>query len=175
MRAVQIRGAQVSVEMGVFVFAGQHAAAQVLEQVREQGLAWIEDVAVVERNKRGRVSVHSTWAQDEADRKGLGMGAVTGALFGALLGPGGMVAGALVGGTGGGLVGSGIDLTVHDPRLVEVANALQHDTSALMLWAEPTDVEAFVATFKAHNAKLIRSSLSEKQARKLKAALRTDP
>ena len=160
--------------MGVFIFPGQHTAKQVIDQVRDQGLAWIQDVAIVERNKRGRLTVHSTWAQNEADRKGLGMGAISGALIGALLGPGGMVAGALVGGTGGGLVGSGIDLSEYDPRLTEVANALLHDTSALMLWAEPTDIEAFVATFKAHNAKLIRSSLNEKQARKLKAALRTN-
>jgi uncharacterized membrane protein len=164
----------VSVEMGVFVFPGQRAAKQVLDQVRDRGIAWIEDVAVIERNKRGRLNVHSTWAQNEADRKGIGMGAVTGALIGVLLGPGGMVAGAVVGGTGGGLVGAGIDLSEYDPRLKEVANALQHDSSALMLWAEPTDVEAFVATFKEHDAKLIRSSLNDKQARKLRAALRSE-
>jgi len=165
----------VSVELGVFVFPGRHAAKQVLGEVRERELAWIKDVAVVERNKRGRVSVHSTWAQNEDDRKGLGLGAVTGALIGALLGPAGLVVGAAVGAAGGGVVGSGIDLGEYDTRLEDVAKELRLDTSALMLWAEPTDVEAFVATFKAHDAKLIRSSLNDKQARKLKAALRAEP
>src|SRR5262245_32665242 len=68
----------VVVELGVFVFPGRHAAKQALDEVRERELAWIEDVAVVERPKRGPVSVHSTWAQNEADRKGLGLGALTG-------------------------------------------------------------------------------------------------
>jgi uncharacterized membrane protein len=162
------------VELGVFVFPGRHTAKQVLGEVREGGFAWIEDVAVVERNKRGRFSVHSSWAQSEHDRKGLGLGAATGALIGALLGPAGLVAGAVVGATGGGLVGAGIDLAEYDQRLEDVGKALEPDTSALMLWAEPTDVEAFVATFRAHRAKLIRSSLSDKQARKLKAALRAE-
>ncbi len=72
------------------------------------------------------------------------------------------------------MVGAGIDIAEYDPRLEDVGKALEPDTSALMLWSEPTDVEAFVATFRAHEAKLIRSSLSEKQARKLKAALKPD-
>ncbi|HEY7036421.1 MAG TPA: DUF1269 domain-containing protein [Thermomicrobiales bacterium] len=163
------------VELGVFVFRGRHTAKQVLGEVREGGFAWIEDVAVVERNTRGRLSVHSTWAQNEDDRKGLGLGALTGALVGVLMGPAGVVVGAAVGATGGGLVGSGIDIAQYDPRLEDVAKALEPDTSALMLWAQPTDVEAFVAAFRAHGAKLIRSSLSDKQARKLRAALRVEP
>jgi uncharacterized membrane protein len=162
----------MSVELGIFVFHGQRVAKQVLEEVRDQNLAWIKDVAVVERNKRGRVTVHSTWAQNEDDRKGLGLGALTGAFVGALMGPAGIVAGAVFGATGGGLVGSGIELGDYDPRLGEVADALEKDTSALMLWVEPTDVDAFVAVFAWHDAKLIRSSLSEKKARKLKSALR---
>lgn len=164
----------MSIELGVFVFHGQHVAKEVLKEVREGQHAWIEDVAVVERNKRGRLTVHSTWAQNEDDRKGIKLGAATGALVGALLGPAGIVAGAVIGATGGGMVGAGIDLAEYDPRLADVGKSLEPDTSALMLWAEPTDVEAFVATFRAHGAKLIRSSLSEKQARKLKAALRSD-
>jgi len=43
-----------------------------------------------------------------------------------------------------------------------------------MLWAEPTDVEAFVA-IDSDDAKPIRMSLSENHARKLKAALRANP
>jgi uncharacterized membrane protein len=161
----------MAVELGVFVFPGQHAAEQALGEVRERELAWIKDVAVVERPARGPVSVHSTWAQNEADRKGLGLGALTGALVGALLGPGGVVVGALVGSTTGGLVGAGIDFVEFDRRLAELADALAPDSSALMLWADPTDVEAFVGVFRSHDAKLVRSSLSEKQARRLKAAL----
>jgi uncharacterized membrane protein len=164
----------MAIELGVFVFHGRHVAKQVLKEVREENYAWIEDVAVIERNKRGRLTVHSTWAQNEDDRKGIKLGAATGALVGALLGPAGIVAGAIVGGTGGGLVGAGIDIAEYDPRLADVGKSLEPDTSALMLWAEPTNVEAFVATFRVHGAKLIRSSLSDKQARKLRAALRPD-
>jgi uncharacterized membrane protein len=164
----------MSVELGVFVFRGRHTAKQVLAEVRQGEFAWIEDVAVVERNKRGRFTVHSTWAQNEGDRKGIGMGAAIGTLVGVMLGPAGIVAGAAVGAVGGGLLGATIDLAQYDPRLEDVGKALEPDTSALMLWTEPTDVEAFVATIREHGGKLIRSSLSEKQARKLKAALRTE-
>src|SRR5262245_21258827 len=55
---------QVAVELGVFVFPGRHAAKQALDEVRDRELAWIRDVAVVERPKRGPTSVHSTWAQN---------------------------------------------------------------------------------------------------------------
>src|SRR5436190_24246463 len=159
------------VELGVFVFRGCHTAEQVLTELRQGQLEWIEDVAVVERGKHGRYSVHSTWAQNEADRKGIRLGAATGALVGALLGPAGIIGGALLCATGGGLVGAGVDVAERDPRLDQVTRALEHDTSALMLWAEPTDVDAFVAAFRSHHAKLIRTSLSDKQARRLKAAL----
>lgn len=164
----------MSVELGVFVFPGQHTAKQVLDEVRKGDYAWIEDVAVVERNKRGRLTVHSTWAQNEDDRKGIGMGSAIGALVGVLLGPAGVVVGATIGAAGGGLVGGSIDLAQYDQRLEDIGKALEHDTSALMLWTEPTDVEAFVASIKSHGGKLLRSSLSEKQARKLKAALRSE-
>jgi uncharacterized membrane protein len=162
---------QVAVELGVFVFPGRHSAKQVLAEVRERDLAWIRDVAVVERPNRGPVTIHSTWAQNEADRKGLGLGALAGALVGLLLGPGGVVVGAAVGSAAGGLIGAGADFVEFDRRLAELADALKPDSSALMLWADPTDVEEFVAVFRAHDAKLVRSSLTEKQARRLKAAL----
>jgi uncharacterized membrane protein len=161
----------MAVELAVFVFPGRRTAKQALDEVRDRELAWIEDVAVVERPRHGPASVHSTWAQNEKDRKGLGLGALTGALVGVLLGPAGIVAGAVVGGAGGGLVGAGMDVVSMDRRLGDLAAALQPDTSALMLWADPSDAEGFVAVFRAHDAKLIRSSLSEKQARRLKQAL----
>jgi uncharacterized membrane protein len=162
----------VSVELGVFVFPGRHSAKRALDEVRERELAWIKDVAIVERPIRGPVSIHSTWAQNEANRKGLGLGALTGALVGVVLGPGGVAVGALVGGTAGDLIGAGVDFVAFDRRLTEIADALEPDSSALMLWADPTDVDAFVGVFQDHHAKLVRSSLTERQARRLKAALK---
>ena len=78
---------------------------------------------------------------------------------------------AAVGSAAGGLIGAGTDFVEFDSRLAELADALQPDSSALMLWADPNDVEEFVAVFRAHDAKLVRSSLTDKQARRLKAAL----
>ena len=97
-----------------------------------------------------------------------------GALEGVLLGPAGVVVGATIGAAGGGLVGGTIDLAQFYERPADVGKALEHDTSALMLWTEPNDVDAFVANIRSHGGKLLRSSLSEKQARKLKAALRSE-
>ncbi|MFL5759075.1 MAG: DUF1269 domain-containing protein [Thermomicrobiales bacterium] len=163
----------MSVELGVLVFPGRRTANQVLAEVRQGQHAWIEDVAVVERNKRGRYTVHNTWTQNEDDRLGVGIGAAIGALFATVLGRAGIVAGAAVGAVGGAFVGTSFDLAEYDPRLKEVGKALEPNTSVMMLCAEPTDVDAFVAIFSANGAKLTRSSLSENQARQLTAALRS--
>jgi uncharacterized membrane protein len=163
----------MAVDLGVFVFRGHGKAKRVLDEVKEKQLAWLGDVGVIERGKHGRVTVHSSWAQNERDRKGLGWGALGGALLGALLGPGGVLAGLLVGGAAGGVAGTAIDLGAFDKRLSEIGDELKPDSSALMLWAEPAHVDAFVAEFRHHGARLIRSSLTDKEARRLREALRT--
>ncbi len=54
----------MSVELGVFVFPGPKTARQVLNEVQDRQLAWIDEVAVVERPRRGPTRVHSSWAQN---------------------------------------------------------------------------------------------------------------
>jgi uncharacterized membrane protein len=165
----------VPVELGVFVFPGRDSAKYVLEEVRDRDLAWIRDVPIIERPEHGHVHVHSTWVQNDSGRKVVGLGSVTGALVGVLLGPAGVVTGAALGAAGGGLVGAQLDVSQYDKQLAEIADHLKPDASALMLWADVHDVEAFVATFGHSGTKLVRSSLSDKQARQLRDELRAEP
>ena len=56
----------MSVEVAAYVFDGTYSAEEALHKVRELEMGWIEDVAVIKRHHSGRVSVHSTWGQDDS-------------------------------------------------------------------------------------------------------------
>ena len=87
-------------------FQRQKTAGKAFEALDDHTPAypWIDDAAVVSRNKFGFIRIHSTWAQDDsAVGIGTGFGALTGALLGMLLGPGRALAGAATGGSLGAL------------------------------------------------------------------------
>ena len=95
----------MSIEVAAYVFDGTYTAEDALRKARaaeELNLVWIDDVAVIKRHRSGRLSIHSTWAQDDSDtRFGVGWGALTGGLIGAMAGPAGVLAGMLGGGAFG--------------------------------------------------------------------------
>jgi hypothetical protein len=67
------------------IFDGKRTARKALDTLEDSApvYGWIDDVAIVSRNKLGFISIHSTWAQDDravGARGGWGM--VTGALVG---------------------------------------------------------------------------------------------
>ena len=87
-----------------FVFNGKKTASKAFDTLEDHTpvYAWIDDAAVVSKNKLGFTRIHSTWAQDDSSvGAGTGFGVVTGALLGSLLGPGGAAAGAAMGGVSG--------------------------------------------------------------------------
>jgi hypothetical protein len=74
------------------VFNGKRTARKALDTLEDHAPAygWIDNVAIVSRNKLGLISIYSTWAQDDrAVGAGAGWGMVTGALLGLMAGPGG--------------------------------------------------------------------------------------
>ena len=159
-------------EFRAYVFDGRKSAQQALDTVDETmsttGYGWLDDVAVVSRSKHGFIRVNSTWAQSDTNVKGgIGWGAITGGLIGALAGPEGALAGTIGGGSLGGFIGSGIDFTVADPRLEELAASLEDDTSALLLVGESPVADAFVDAFSATGASLIETALTDAQVDEL--------
>lgn len=158
----------MSIRLAAYVFDGTYAAEDALRKVRaaeELDLVWIDDVAVIKRHKSGRVSVHSTWAQDDNTVKGgIGWGALTGTLLGALAGPGGALAGLFLGGAGGALFGGAADLSVSDPKLDALASRLQKGTSALVLLGETS---AFVDAFDELGGELLETAIAEETVEKI--------
>jgi len=161
-----------------FVFNGKKTAGKALDTLEDHMPAypWIDDAAVVSRNKLGFIRIHSTWAQDDsAVGVGTGCGALTGALLGLLLGPGGALAGAALGGSMGALFGLTDEVAFDDPRLDEFANSLAKDTSALILVAEAVTLADFTSAVEPFGGKVIQTNLNEDEVNKLRKALEKAP
>ena len=158
-----------------FVFDGRKTARKALDSLedRDTVYVWIDDVAVLSRNKHGSIRVHSTWAQDDSDvGAGAGFGALTGGLIGMLLGPGGALAGAAIGGSLGALMGASDEIAFDDPRLDEFADALSKDTSALILVGEEATLAEYVSAVEPFGGNIIETDLNEKDIKALRKALR---
>jgi len=157
------------------VFDGKKTARKALDTLEEgtSVYAWIDDVALLSRNKHGSIRVHSTWAQDDSEvGAGAGFGAVTAGLIGMLFGPAGAMAGAAVGGSLGALMGASDEVALDDPRLDDFAAALSNDTSALVLVGEEVTLADFVSAFEPYGGKIIDTGLDEKDIKALRKALR---
>lgn len=163
----------MAIEVAAYVFEGTYTAEDMLRKARaaeELNLIWIDDVAVIKRHHSGRVSIHSTWAQDDSDSGfGVGWGALTGGLIGAMAGPAGVLAGILGGGAMGGFAGAAMDIALDDPQLDALAQSLGKGTSALVLAGETS---AFVETFDRMGGKLLRTILDEEKSAALAKAVK---
>lgn len=156
------------------VFNGKRTARKALDTLEDHGPAygWIDDVALVSRNKLGFTSIHSTWAQDDtAVRAGGGWGLVTGALLGLIAGPGGALAGAAGGGSIGALIGAGSEIAFDDPRLDALAAALDKDTSALVLVGEKPTIADFGAVVEPLGGKIVKTDLDGDDVDAIRKAL----
>ena len=168
-------------EVRAIVFEGRKTAGKALDNLDEEGaISWLDEVAVVSRSKNGFIRVHSTWAQDDtATTGGIGLGALTGGLVGALMGPQGAVAGAvgagaLAGGTLGGLFGVSAEIAAGDERLEDFASRLKDDTSALILVSDSERAGEFVNAFRPYNGVVIETELNEHDINALKEALKAE-
>jgi len=157
------------------VFDGHRTAGKALDTLMDYDPAygWIDDVAVVSRGKLGATHVHSTWAEDDSDvGAGAGWGLLTGGLIGALLGPGGALAGAAIGGSLGVVGGATEEIVTDDPRLDDFAAALDKNTSALILVGETPTLADFGSVVEPLGGKIIRSDLDEKDIKAIRKGLK---
>ena len=159
-----------------YMFDGKRTAQKVLNELEDSSIAylWIDDVAVVSKNKLGLLKIHSTWAQDEIGAAGLGWGSITGALLGALTGPKGALAGAAMGGSLYGLMGATMDAAFDDPKLDEFGADLKNDTSALVLVTDETYLEEYESVLTPYNGTLIQTDLNEDDIDYIRKKLKTN-
>jgi uncharacterized membrane protein len=157
-----------------FVFNGKKTASKALDTLEDHMpvYPWIDDAAVVSKNKLGFTRIHSTWAQDDsAVGAGTGFGVVTGALLGSLLGPGGAAAGAAMGGSVGAAAGAASEIALDDPRLDDFVASLAKDTSALILVGERASILDFTSAVEPFGGKVIETNLDEKDVKALRKSL----
>jgi uncharacterized membrane protein len=157
-----------------YVFDGARTAQKVLYKLEDSPTAhiWIDDVAMISKNKLGFVRINSTWAQNNLGAAGFGWGAFTGALLGAMTGPGGALAGATMGGSLYGLLGASVDLARDDPNLNKFAKSLKKDTSALVLVTNEGYLENYNVTLTPYGGTAIQVKLNQDDVQKIKKNLK---
>jgi uncharacterized membrane protein len=123
--------------------SGAADAYKAMKETQKEGVINIDAFAVVSKDDKGHVRVHST------QKRGARAGAIVGALVGALGGPAGMVAGAGAGGGLGYLTGESVGIPREDINAIKAS--LQPGSSALVAVID----EKWVADFERsmHEAK----------------------
>jgi uncharacterized membrane protein len=104
--------------------AGANDAFKAMKQTQKEGVIHIDSFAVISKDDKGHVRVHST------QKRGARAGAIVGALVGALGGPAGVAAGAAAGGGVGYLTGNTVGIPREDINAIKAS--LQPGTSALI-------------------------------------------
>jgi uncharacterized membrane protein len=113
--------------------------ADALKEAKKQNELYYRNVAVIRKDKAGKVKVQETG--DMSAGPGAGIGALIGGAFGLLAGPAGLAAGstagAVIGGTGAALIDSGLD----NKRLEQIGDVLQPGNSAVIAVFEEVKVD----------------------------------
>lgn len=154
----------MNVELIVVAFDKADKAAQALENVRaleRSRVIWVINAAVL-ANENGKVSVKE--AEDVDAKHGALFGAITGGLLGLWAGPAGVIVGGVAGAATGGLAAQGIDMGFPNADLDELRDALQPNSSALVLLIENRWVEKVVEDLAYLEGKLYRHALKAEVA-----------
>jgi uncharacterized membrane protein len=161
----------------VLDFDGIHTADEVLNKLRslqKEHLIDLEDACVVERDKDGKVHIKQAVNMTALGAaRGGGMGALWGTLVGLLfLNPlAGMVIGAAAGAGTGALSGSLIDYGINDDFVKKLGETIPVDSSALFVLVKSVTEDKVLAEIEQYKPRLLKTSLSNEDEAKLKAAL----
>lgn len=124
---------------------GAQQAMAAVRALQEMEFAWIDDVAIVERHKSGRVSTHTTHGSVGA---GAAWGGLMGLFIGLLFPPAGFLALWGAGMAGGALAGKIAKETGLDESLMtDIKNSLDKGTSALLLMGAKGDADQMAKAF----------------------------
>ena len=177
----------MSLDVAVAQFDGEGTAVRRYAAAREgpgTDPGWTHKVGFVEHHRNGRLLLRGTFAGhyldvDESDRvsqKGAGEGAVAGGLVGVLLGPAGFAVGLTLGALMGSRAGQASDVEAEPEALAEqLRAAVPRSSSAIVLIADPPDVDEMVAALGASAQGITRETLTAEQQAALEASLSTAP
>jgi uncharacterized membrane protein len=155
-------------ELIVFAFPNEKGASEMdeaINRLKKEQLITLDDAAIVVRNHDGKVKV-----KQAVDL--VGTGTVGGAFWGMLIGllfwmPWlGMAVGAIT----GAITGKLTDYGINDDFIHEVAETIEPGGSALFLLISKWTEDKVLDELTAFNPKVVRTSLSKEEERKLKAA-----
>jgi uncharacterized membrane protein len=174
-------------ELTVVAFEGTHRAAEVLQQLQELNENWtidLNDAVAVYRNKNGKLRVEQS--VEPTTKEGAGMGGLLGAMMGALLAapltagvsvPATAAAIAATGATLGGMTGAVFGAEdaatwketygISDDFVKQVGGMVQPNQSALFVLARASNPVALAERFRGYGGKVLRTTLSPEQARKI--------
>jgi uncharacterized membrane protein len=161
----------------VLDFDGIHTADEVLNKLRslqKEQLIDLEDSCVVERDKDGKVHIKQAVNMTALGAaRGGSMGALWGTLVGLLfLNPlAGMVIGAAAGAGSGALSGSLTDYGINDDFIKKLSATIPVDSSALFVLVKSATADKVIAEIESYRPRVLKTSLSNEDEARLKAAL----
>src|SRR3954451_19485080 len=164
-------------ELVVVGFDNPHEADRALTELvrlQREYLIDLEDAVVAIRSPDGKLRLKQSVDLVGAGAAGGGLwGAMWGSLVGLLfLNPlVGLVAGGALGAGAGALSGSLADYGINDDFIRQIAETLQPNTSALFVLVRKAQPEKVLAEMSQFRGRVIRSSLSPEQERRLQEAL----
>jgi uncharacterized membrane protein len=155
-------------EMIVFAFDDQNGAEAMrdeLKTLQKQQLISLDDAAVVIRKPDGKVKVKQATSL-------VGAGALGGSFWGLLIGLLFLAPwlGLAIGAATGAIAGKMTDIGIDDSFIEEVGETIEPGHSALFLLVRDATPDKVLDQLKKFNAKVIRTSLSNEDEAKLKAA-----
>ncbi len=158
-------------------FDGPNEADRVLlelQRMQKEYLIDLEDAVVVIRPPEGKPRLKQSV---NLAAGGAASGAVTGSLFGTLIGLlmlnplAGFAIGGLVGAGAGALSGSLVDYGIDDDFIRSLGETLPPDSSALFVLVRKVQPEKVLAEIEKFNGRVLRTSHSREQEKRLEAAL----
>jgi len=164
-------------ELVVVTYPDINRAAEVLvtlKRLEKEHLIDLEDAVYVTKGPDGKAKLHQSVPLGAI---GASSGLVRGTLWGTLIGLLflnpllGALTGAAAGAAGGAISGSMIDYGISDDFIKELGAQLQPNTSALFLLITKSTPDKVLPEVSHYGGKILRSSLSNDQEKKLQEAL----
>jgi len=164
-------------DLVVLGFDGIHTADEVLNKLRsmqKEYLIDLEDACVVEREKGGKVYIKQAV---NLTAIGAATGGSQGALWGAIVGLlflnplAGMAIGAVTGAGVGALSGSLSDYGISDDFVKKLGQTIPEGSSALFILFKRVNEDKVLPELETYKPRVLRTSLSNDDEKKLKAEL----
>lgn len=145
-----------------------------LRALKSRNLVDLEDAVVVVRDEAGKIHLKQSFDLTALDAsRGLLSGGLLGALAGMIfLNPAaGFLIGGILGGAAGGVSGSLSDYGIKDDFIKSLAETIPANSSALFILMRQAQTEKLLAELSGVEGKILQTSLSPDQEKKLQEAL----